>query len=81
MKKNLQKVFQVSLKFLFFTSQKIIKHHGKKFTKSSPGEFRPKFQFLCIKIKKRLFNIQILNYFWLVFSKFYFAKPKTFDFI
>jgi hypothetical protein len=30
MEKNLQKVLQVSLENLFFTSQKILKHHGKK---------------------------------------------------
>jgi hypothetical protein len=40
MEKNLQKVLQVSLENLFFTSQKILKHHVKKILKSSPGEFR-----------------------------------------
>jgi hypothetical protein len=40
MEKNLQKVLQFSLEILFFTSQKIKKHHEKKFTKSFPGEFK-----------------------------------------
>jgi hypothetical protein len=40
MEQNLQKVLQVSSEKFYFTSQKIKKPHGKKFTKSSPGEFR-----------------------------------------
>jgi hypothetical protein len=40
MEKNLQKVLQESLENLFFTSQKILKHHEKKISKSSPGELR-----------------------------------------
>jgi hypothetical protein len=40
MEKNLQKVLQESLENLFFTSQKILKHHEKEISKSSPGELR-----------------------------------------
>jgi hypothetical protein len=43
MENKFQKVLQVSSEKFIFTSQKIKKHHGKIFTKSSPGEFRPKF--------------------------------------
>jgi hypothetical protein len=40
MVKNFQKVLQVSLEKFYFTSQKILKHHVKKISISSPGEFR-----------------------------------------
>jgi hypothetical protein len=53
MEKIFKKVLQVSLENLLFTSQKILKHHGKKISKSSPGEFR-KFIFHKSKNLKTL---------------------------
>jgi hypothetical protein len=40
MEKKFQKVLQVNLEKFIYYSQKIKKHHGKKFTKTSPVKFR-----------------------------------------